>query len=70
MNVHDELVMIRHTMAAVRAELEYINMCGRDYGVENLPSCVKNAHARLYSIGMTFKQRERDLLAELEASSK
>lgn len=66
MNIHDELVILRHTMAALRSELEYIKMCANDYTVNELPYVILDAHRKMTDVGMALKLREGQLLQQLE----
>lgn len=63
--VHNELVIVRHTLATLRKELEFVRMAIRDLGVDEVDYELLRLNGDLTSVGLLIKVQEKKLLEKL-----
>lgn len=63
--VHDELVLIRHTLDTLRNEVEYLRMTITDLGPDKVDYAMIECHMDLMALGVKIKSREQALVRKL-----
>lgn len=63
--VHDELVLIRHTLDTLRNEVEYLRMTLTDLGANDVDYLMIECHQDLIEVGRKIKAREQALISKL-----
>jgi hypothetical protein len=63
--IHDELVIVRHTLSVLHNEVERLRMTIMDLGMDTVDYQLLMCHTAVMDAGKIIKQREQELVSKL-----